>query len=779
MKQQRNNHNEHGQSVVLVALGLAVLMAFMALAVDGGNVYAQRRQAQNAADAAAYAGGERLAFPQDPDGAGSEPPRRATNREVMVEILKYAQRNGINVTTSDNCTGDFDCVSATYIVRNSDNTTSVHPDPITTTNGGADSVAPLTLDGKPVIGVNVSIERKKFNSFFAPIIGIRTMTVGAPSKGFGAPIALTAPERATPPITTNGTCCSDGLFPVTIPEITFSDENGDGNRDIHFEETDPDYNYILWERDLLAPGNFGYLMWRNQNSSAPTLEANMDDPSRSGIYYVNDWVSGSTGVSNSSGVRTEWQQRVVEPANSSDPDRYVIIPIHDQVTGTGNNTKYHIVGFAKFKVTGYCVWPTNSSRGECSVPITNNSNRYIQGKFQQWVTSRCEGSCPNYGITTTKLRPPLDQTRSLIGIVKINKLIPSGTVNTTKTPVDVVHVLDISGSMNYCFGTTTDCSNTNANQKLRIAKNALISFNNVLSTTLGDKAGLATFPKIQPGSQYNYTCEQNGRTSNYYHGQNRQNLTSEITTLNTTIDGLSAIGGTPIAGGLLVGRGMFNANSTNIPVIILASDGIANIRTNGQWTGFSGSTYNNLTCNNPAVQDAITEANNAKSDNDGDGKPDAIIFTIAIGSDFNSDALRSIATEPADTHFYQVTSGAAMQQIYDSIADRLVTSTECLVTQKESFAPNAVVRVRNRDTGATLQTTTTSAGYFAFTNIQPGLYEFTSASVTVSGMTYDIFTDGVGGPVMTSNPTIQVGDGSGVYEQDIALKTDDYSCSAP
>ncbi|MEA2007723.1 MAG: pilus assembly protein TadG-related protein [Chloroflexota bacterium] len=48
--------SEHGQSIVLIALALVGLMAFAALAIDGGMVYSDRRQAQNAADAAALAG---------------------------------------------------------------------------------------------------------------------------------------------------------------------------------------------------------------------------------------------------------------------------------------------------------------------------------------------------------------------------------------------------------------------------------------------------------------------------------------------------------------------------------------------------------------------------------------------------------------------------------------------------------------------------------------------------------------------------------------------------
>ncbi len=50
------NSKESGQSLVVLALLLVVFLAFVALALDGGNTYVRRRQAQTAADAGALAG---------------------------------------------------------------------------------------------------------------------------------------------------------------------------------------------------------------------------------------------------------------------------------------------------------------------------------------------------------------------------------------------------------------------------------------------------------------------------------------------------------------------------------------------------------------------------------------------------------------------------------------------------------------------------------------------------------------------------------------------------
>ena len=51
---------QSGQAVVLVAIAVLLLTAILALALDGGSIYLDRRQDQNAADAAALAGAELL-----------------------------------------------------------------------------------------------------------------------------------------------------------------------------------------------------------------------------------------------------------------------------------------------------------------------------------------------------------------------------------------------------------------------------------------------------------------------------------------------------------------------------------------------------------------------------------------------------------------------------------------------------------------------------------------------------------------------------------------------
>jgi hypothetical protein len=55
-----NSSSERGQSMVLIAMLMVVLIGLSALVLDGGLGFAKRRQAQNAADAAALAGADAL-----------------------------------------------------------------------------------------------------------------------------------------------------------------------------------------------------------------------------------------------------------------------------------------------------------------------------------------------------------------------------------------------------------------------------------------------------------------------------------------------------------------------------------------------------------------------------------------------------------------------------------------------------------------------------------------------------------------------------------------------
>ena len=108
-----NKQHESGQAAVVLALAFVGLLAFSALAIDGGNGYLTRRNAQNAADAASMAGTRELhqilhvlepwEMPGDPDGF---------LRQVIVEA---AQRNGVPDTNDDPADAVNENVEAWYV----------------------------------------------------------------------------------------------------------------------------------------------------------------------------------------------------------------------------------------------------------------------------------------------------------------------------------------------------------------------------------------------------------------------------------------------------------------------------------------------------------------------------------------------------------------------------------------------------------------------------------------------------------------------------------------
>lgn len=80
----KRRHN--GQAIVLVALAVVALFAFVGLAVDGGYTFAQRRWMQNAADAAALAGARELLL-------YTELGEPKTNQDIYNRISEYLAKN--------------------------------------------------------------------------------------------------------------------------------------------------------------------------------------------------------------------------------------------------------------------------------------------------------------------------------------------------------------------------------------------------------------------------------------------------------------------------------------------------------------------------------------------------------------------------------------------------------------------------------------------------------------------------------------------------------------
>jgi len=95
------HRQETGAVLVQMALMLVVLLLFVGLAIDGGNIYFERRHMQNAADAGALAGARAICYGGDPVAAATD---YAVTRNGADTALVEVVDNQVRVVAS--CTRD-------------------------------------------------------------------------------------------------------------------------------------------------------------------------------------------------------------------------------------------------------------------------------------------------------------------------------------------------------------------------------------------------------------------------------------------------------------------------------------------------------------------------------------------------------------------------------------------------------------------------------------------------------------------------------------------------
>ncbi len=112
----RLHGSEKGQAIVYLVLGFVVFLGFVALAIDGGMALANRRHAQNAADAASLAGGGQAAdvLQHGPDICIYDWTCQSNSSNAIAQAYTSAiQRAGANDFTIDHDVSDHNGVLVT------------------------------------------------------------------------------------------------------------------------------------------------------------------------------------------------------------------------------------------------------------------------------------------------------------------------------------------------------------------------------------------------------------------------------------------------------------------------------------------------------------------------------------------------------------------------------------------------------------------------------------------------------------------------------------------
>jgi Mg-chelatase subunit ChlD len=228
---------------------------------------------------------------------------------------------------------------------------------------------------------------------------------------------------------------------------------------------------------------------------------------------------------------------------------------------------------------------------------------------------------------TTKIDPEeVDVDELPAGVNVTHWIVGEGPIAIA--PVDVVHVLDRSGSMRWDTPTRLSC-----------AKAAAKTFNGLLGMTT--RVGLVSYSG--DGGWYGTTTLDN-------------HLTSDVNAVNSSIDSLSAEGATDIGDAIKLATDEIKDNGRNesVKVELLLTDGVAN-RPNGN---------GNDECT-ADIEYAFAKAQDAADNH-------IIIFTIGLGNPphVNETMLQHIANITGGKYFH-APNGTQLQEIYSEIYEEI------------------------------------------------------------------------------------------------------------
>ena len=178
------NHNkpERGQALVLIVFAIVALVGLTGLAIDGGNAYSDRRNAQNAADTAALAAA--LSKVQ-----GADQTTWATVGE------QRAASNGYTDSSNGATVKVYDCDQSNGTDQPSCN-------------------LPATADASLYVGVVIT---SNIRTYFAPVLGIRQMTNTVQAVAKAQPQTVTPYDEGHTLVSTMPGCKNDqNQTPFTI-----------------------------------------------------------------------------------------------------------------------------------------------------------------------------------------------------------------------------------------------------------------------------------------------------------------------------------------------------------------------------------------------------------------------------------------------------------------------------------------------------------------------------------------------------------------------------------
>jgi hypothetical protein len=327
----RIRRDDAGATIVLVSIMMVVLLGMGALVIDVGQLYAERRELQNGADAAA------LAVAQD--CAGGDCLDETTTAGTYADANAHDGRAAV----------DEVCGSGPGLAP------------------CATPPARAPADDWVKVGT-VTPDDDKVDFVFAPILGRDTGTSDATAVARWGTVG-----RAT-------------TIPLTFSECEYIELGGDvdagtfpsGLNYVYFHDTTDAGTCPAGPSGADLPGGFGWL----------------DSSDDCGVdVTAGGWVDDKPGNGLPNGCEpTDWRSAEV------------LVPIFDHTNDlTGSNGKYHVAGFAGFRVSGYRFPGHEWENGFPCGPKPKGGTTYICGEFTRVVTSGEITTGPDYGARAVEM----------------------------------------------------------------------------------------------------------------------------------------------------------------------------------------------------------------------------------------------------------------------------------------------------------------------------------------------------------------------------------------
>jgi len=389
MSNRALQRGEGGQALVLVIGALTAILAMVALIVDGGNAYVNQRSAQNTSDSAADAGATILSVninantKTDTDVATAVTAAAISNGSGPV-VAYYTDIEGSMLTAAGTTTASLG--SAVQVGSSAGNVIPPCVDPAKCVGGLASGVRALAT--------------KPFNTFFAGVVGISTLTASAEATA----VAGYLPNRCDSdegcvllPVTfalTANTCDNSGDTVNGLPWVIPTTKNSTGDP---YDER----NEVILSLCKQSPGAVG---WLDFGVTGCNLACMIEDPQQ-GSVVLPTWFQTQPGNPNNlDDELSEYWGDVLGKVDAGDV--VVLIPMFDETCwspafGTdceyptpqvcskppnGNNTYFRmpfLVGFLLDRT-----YTSGSNTNECNstpgAPLVGGNG--ANGCFKGWFT---------------------------------------------------------------------------------------------------------------------------------------------------------------------------------------------------------------------------------------------------------------------------------------------------------------------------------------------------------------------------------------------------------